>query len=40
MSGHQGREKTYASLAREFYWCNQYKWVRKVCRPIIVRRLE
>ena len=32
MSGHLGREKTYLSLARDFYWPNQYKHVRKYCR--------
>lgn len=28
-SGHRGREKTYASLRRDFYWRHQYKYVRK-----------
>ncbi|KAJ0403325.1 hypothetical protein P43SY_009359 [Pythium insidiosum] len=28
-SGHCGREKTYLALSREFYWSNQYKYVRK-----------
>ena len=32
MSGHLGREKTYLSLSRDFYWSNQYKAVRKYCR--------
>ncbi|KAE9161539.1 hypothetical protein PF005_g31206 [Phytophthora fragariae] len=27
-SGHQGREKTYLLLTRDFYWSHQYKWVR------------
>ncbi|KAE8951764.1 hypothetical protein PR001_g33590, partial [Phytophthora rubi] len=25
-SGHQGREKTYLLLTRDFYWSHQYKW--------------
>ena len=28
VSGHLGREKTYLSLARNFWWPNMYKWVR------------
>ncbi|KAE9075841.1 hypothetical protein PF005_g24822 [Phytophthora fragariae] len=31
-SGHQGREKTYFLLTRDFYWSHQYKWVRKYVR--------
>ncbi|KAE9263022.1 hypothetical protein PR003_g33310, partial [Phytophthora rubi] len=31
-SGHQGREKTYLLLTRDFYWSLQYKWVRKYVR--------
>jgi hypothetical protein len=31
-AGHLGREKTYLSLARNFYWANQYKSVRKYIR--------
>ena len=31
-SGHLGREKTYLMLSRDFYWPNQYKWVRKYIR--------
>ncbi|KAE8897346.1 hypothetical protein PF003_g18937 [Phytophthora fragariae] len=31
-SGHQGREKTYLLLTRDFYWSHQYKWVRKYVR--------
>ncbi len=31
-SGHLGREKTYLALSRDFYWPNQYKWVRKYIR--------
>ncbi|OWY90482.1 reverse transcriptase [Phytophthora megakarya] len=27
--GHLGREKTFASLSRDFYWPHMYKWVRK-----------
>ncbi|KAE8997313.1 hypothetical protein PR003_g14932 [Phytophthora rubi] len=29
LSGHLGREKTYASVARNFWWPHMYKWVRK-----------
>ncbi|KAE9337432.1 hypothetical protein PR003_g12009 [Phytophthora rubi] len=28
-SGHLGREKTYTSVARNFWWPHMYKWVRK-----------
>ncbi|KAF1334829.1 reverse transcriptase, partial [Globisporangium splendens] len=31
-AGHLGHEKTYVSLARDFYWPKQYKWVRKYVR--------
>ncbi|KAE8974689.1 hypothetical protein PF010_g24999 [Phytophthora fragariae] len=31
-SGHQGREKTYLLLTRDFFWSHQYKWVRKYVR--------
>ncbi|ETN09616.1 hypothetical protein PPTG_11944 [Phytophthora nicotianae INRA-310] len=31
-SGHLGREKTFASLSRDFYWPHMYKWVRKWVR--------
>ena len=31
-AGHRGREKTYLTLSRDFYWPNQYKWVRKYIR--------
>ncbi|KAE9283089.1 hypothetical protein PR003_g27231 [Phytophthora rubi] len=31
-SGHQGREKTYLLLTRDFYWSHQYKWIRKYVR--------
>ncbi|GMF62215.1 unnamed protein product [Phytophthora fragariaefolia] len=31
-SGHPGREKTYLLLTRDFYWSQQYKWVRKDVR--------
>ena len=27
-SSHLGREKTYTSVAREFWWPHTYKWVR------------
>ncbi|GMG16297.1 unnamed protein product [Phytophthora fragariaefolia] len=27
-SGHLGREKTYTSVARNFWWSHMYKWVR------------
>lgn len=30
--GHFGREKTYVSLSRDFYWNHQYRWVRKYIR--------
>ncbi|KAG6578261.1 reverse transcriptase [Phytophthora cinnamomi] len=30
--GHLGREKTFASLSRDFYWPHMYKWVRKWVR--------
>ncbi|KAE9198507.1 hypothetical protein PF005_g16115 [Phytophthora fragariae] len=29
LSGHLGREKTYTSVARNFWWPHVYKWVRK-----------
>ncbi|GMF18692.1 unnamed protein product [Phytophthora fragariaefolia] len=29
LSGHLGREKTYTSVARNFWWLHMYKWVRK-----------
>ncbi|KAE9033479.1 hypothetical protein PR001_g10138 [Phytophthora rubi] len=29
LSGHLGREKTYTSVARNFWWVHMYKWVRK-----------
>src|SRR5512145_985180 len=29
LSGHLGREKTYTSVARHFWWPHMYKWVRK-----------
>jgi hypothetical protein len=32
VSGHLGREKTFLSLSRSYYWPNQYKWVRKYIR--------
>jgi hypothetical protein len=28
LSGHLGREKTYTSVARDFWWPHMYKWVR------------
>uniref|UniRef100_H3GQN4 Integrase catalytic domain-containing protein n=1 Tax=Phytophthora ramorum TaxID=164328 RepID=H3GQN4_PHYRM len=28
LSGHLGREKTYTSVARNFWWPHTYKWVR------------
>ena len=32
VSGHRGREKTYLTLSRDFYWLRQYKFVRKYIR--------
>jgi hypothetical protein len=32
VSGHRGREKTYLTLSRDFYWPRQYKFVRKYIR--------
>ncbi|KAE8977858.1 hypothetical protein PR001_g25013, partial [Phytophthora rubi] len=29
LSGHLGREKTYTSVTRNFWWSHMYKWVRK-----------
>ncbi|KAE9013736.1 hypothetical protein PR001_g15328 [Phytophthora rubi] len=29
LSGHLGREKTYTSVVRNFWWPHMYKWVRK-----------
>ncbi|GMF57314.1 unnamed protein product [Phytophthora fragariaefolia] len=29
LSGHLGREKTYTSVTRKFWWPHMYKWVRK-----------
>ena len=37
-SGHLGREKTYTSVAREFWWPHMYKWVRsyvKTCETCL-----
>ncbi|KAG3204292.1 hypothetical protein PC128_g2016 [Phytophthora cactorum] len=31
-AGHLGREKTFATLSRDFYWPHMYKWVRKWVR--------
>ncbi|KAF1316233.1 reverse transcriptase, partial [Globisporangium splendens] len=31
-AGRLGRKETYVSLARDFYWPKQYKWVRKYVR--------
>ncbi|KAE9241489.1 hypothetical protein PF004_g7025 [Phytophthora fragariae] len=30
--GHLGREKTFASFSRDFYWPHMHKWVRKRVR--------
>ena len=32
LSGHLGREKTFLSLSKDFYWPHMYKWVRKYVR--------
>ncbi|KAG2983838.1 hypothetical protein PC123_g24915 [Phytophthora cactorum] len=31
-AGHLGRETTFATLSRDFYWPHMYKWVRKWVR--------
>ncbi|KAG3059276.1 hypothetical protein PC121_g14023 [Phytophthora cactorum] len=31
-AGHLGREKTFATLSRDFYWPHMYKWMRKWVR--------
>ena len=31
-SGHRGREKTYLTVSRDFYWPRQYQYVRKYIR--------
>jgi transposase InsO family protein len=31
-AGHPGREKTYLNVSRDFYWNNQYSFVRKYVR--------
>ncbi|KAF1318425.1 Pol protein, partial [Globisporangium splendens] len=37
-SGHLGREKTFLSLSRDYYWPHMYKWVRKYVRTCEVRQ--
>ena len=32
VSGHRGREKTYLTVSRDFYWPRQYQFVRKYVR--------
>ena len=32
ISGHRGRETTYLTVSRDFYWPRQYKFVRKYVR--------
>jgi hypothetical protein len=37
LSGYMGREKTYTSVARDFWWPHMYKWVRsyvKTCQRV------
>ncbi|CAI5703145.1 unnamed protein product [Peronospora effusa] len=34
ISGHRGREKTYLTVSRDFYWPRQYKFVRKYPLPV------
>ncbi|KAF1334824.1 Pol protein, partial [Globisporangium splendens] len=39
--GHLGREKTFLSLSRDYYWPHMYKWVRKYVRTCeICQRVE
>ncbi|KAG2792299.1 hypothetical protein PC118_g25048 [Phytophthora cactorum] len=40
-AGHLGREKTFATLSRDFYWPHMYKWVRKwVCSCEACQRVK
>ncbi|GMF24368.1 unnamed protein product [Phytophthora fragariaefolia] len=32
MGAHLGREKTFATVSRDFYWLRMYKWIRKWVR--------
>ena len=32
IAGHLGREKTFLAVSRDFFWPNQYRWVRKYVR--------
>ena len=37
--GHRGREKSYLTVSRDFYWPRQYQFVRKYIRSCEVCQL-
>ena len=40
-SGHRGREKTYLTVSRDFYWPRQYQFVRKyICACEVYQRVK